>query len=256
MAIDLKKMRAKLDAVRNKGGKIWKPKLDSNTKARVLPTPDGDPFKDKWFHYNLGKQSVLCPKRNFDEECPVCDFASELWKSGVDEDDEDKKSMAKGLFARQRFFSPIILREDKEPVIKVWGYSKTVYEKFLSKVINPQYGDITDPETGTDFEIQYFKKGDKSFPDTELEFDRQPSSLCGEIGEDKCTELLESIPDFDELYERKSPSEVQDILDEFMESGGESSDVEKFSGSASEQTSVDAALDDLKPSKKKAAKGK
>jgi len=52
-----------------------------------------------------------------------------------------------GLFARQRFFSPIILRDDKDPVIKVWGYSKTVYEKLLNKVINPEYGDITDPET-------------------------------------------------------------------------------------------------------------
>ena len=41
--------------------------------------------------------------------------------------------MAKKLFARQRFYSPIILREEKEPVVKVWGYYQTVYETLLKK---------------------------------------------------------------------------------------------------------------------------
>jgi len=247
MAIDMKKMRAKLDAAKNKGGKTWKPKIDSETKVRLIPTPDGDPFKEKHFHYNLGKQSVLCPKRNFDEDCPVCEFASSLWNEG----DDDSKEMAKKLFVRQRFYSPIILRDEKEPTVKVWAYSQSVYQDLLSTCLNPEYGDITDIESGTDFTIKY-EKGDGNFPSTKLVYSRNPSSLCGDLGKDKCAELLSDLPDFDELYERKSTAEVQAMLDAWMDSEeNEGADVEKFSGSTTEETSVDGALDDLKKGKKK-----
>ena len=59
MAIDLAKMRAKLDSVKNKGGKtgFWKPPEGEST-IRIVPTKDGDPFKDYWFHYNLGNNTV------------------------------------------------------------------------------------------------------------------------------------------------------------------------------------------------------
>lgn len=242
MGIDIKKMRAKMDALKNKGGKIWKPKLDSTVKVRILPTPDNDPLKEMHFHYNLGDRSVLCPKRNFDEHCPVCEFASKLWNEG----DEESQSMAKKLFVRPRYFSPIILRDEKDPTVKVWGYSQTVYQELLGKILNPQYGDITHPETGTDFEITYEKKGGKMYPDTTLEFDRNASSLCGELGDEKCAELLDSIPDFSELYERLTSAQVQDVLDAYMEGGSDDSggDTQKF-GSSTEKTSVDGALDDL-----------
>ena len=65
MAIDLAKMRAKLDSVKNKGGKtgFWKPPEGEST-IRIVPTKDGDPFKDYWFHYNLGNNTgFLSPKR-------------------------------------------------------------------------------------------------------------------------------------------------------------------------------------------------
>lgn len=249
----MKKMRAKLDAAKNKGGKVWKPKIDSKTKVRLVPTPDGDPFIEKHFHYNLGKVSVLCPKRNFDEDCPVCDFASELWNSG----EKESQEMAKKLFARQRFYSPIILREDKDPTVKVWGYSQTVYEKLLSKVLNPEYGDITDPESGTDFVIEYEKGAAGGYPETELEFSRAPSPLCDAKEPEKCAELLENIPDFDSLYERKSTAQVQDVLDAYLDgdegddSSGDKTDKVKGGGSANEKQDVSSALDDLKPKKSK-----
>ena len=35
-------------------------------------------LKEMFFHYNVGehKGGVLCPKRNFGDECPICEFAS------------------------------------------------------------------------------------------------------------------------------------------------------------------------------------
>ena len=59
MAINMDKMRAKLAKLRgendgNGGSVLWKPK-EGNQEIRIVPTEDGDPLKEMWFHYNLGE---------------------------------------------------------------------------------------------------------------------------------------------------------------------------------------------------------
>ena len=71
MAIDLNKMRSKLEALQNRGEKkdsaFWRPE-DGEQTIRIVPTPDGDPFKEFWFHYNLGKNpGFLSPKKNLQD---------------------------------------------------------------------------------------------------------------------------------------------------------------------------------------------
>ena len=65
MGIDMEKMRSRRVALDNKGGNrevFWRPQ-DGETTIRIVPTSDGDPFKDYWFHYNLGKNNgFLSPK--------------------------------------------------------------------------------------------------------------------------------------------------------------------------------------------------
>ena len=47
MAIDLAKMKAKLDALRNKGNStFWRPQ-DGDQTIRIITPEDGDPFKDQ-----------------------------------------------------------------------------------------------------------------------------------------------------------------------------------------------------------------
>ena len=62
MGIDLKKMRSKLNTLKGKGGNnknlFWKPQ-DGDQTIRILPTSDGDPFKEYWFYYNLDQGPVL-----------------------------------------------------------------------------------------------------------------------------------------------------------------------------------------------------
>ena len=112
MALNLDKMRAKLNKVTGadrKNNDFWRPEEGENN-VRIVPTPDGDPFKDYFFHYNLGKTpGFLCPKKNFGESCPVCDYANSLYNQGT----EDAQKAAKGLFARQRFFSPVLVRGEE-----------------------------------------------------------------------------------------------------------------------------------------------
>jgi hypothetical protein len=244
MGIDLKKMRQKLADLHNKGGnsggaKFWKPSEGENV-IRILPSPDGDPFKHFHFHYNVGeKAGFLCPKKNFGDDCPVCDFVSKLYNDG----DDESRQLARKLVAKSRFFSPVLVRGEEAEGVKVWGYSKTVYENLLQLVLNPDYGDITDAHNGTDLVLTYGKAPGAMFPSTNITARRKTSALVPDA--DQMSELLDNEVDFDKLFEVKSKDDVSAILDKFLlgEDGDDSDGVvvsDKSSGS-----SVDDAFKDL-----------
>ena len=244
MAIDMKKMRQKLATLQNKnqggGNAFWKPQ-DGDQVIRLVPTPDGDPFKEYWFYYNIGKTPILCPKKNFGDESAIFDFARNLYQEGT----PDSIEMAKKLFPKQRFFSPVIVRGEEELGVRVWGYSRTVYEQLLKMVLDPDYDDITDPDNGTDLTLTYGKKAGAMFPSTDLKPKRKPSPLCTD-GDAECLALLEEVPDIDSLFERKTSEEVQEILKVHL-SGGEGSESEKYGSetSVNKADAVDKAFNEL-----------
>ena len=251
MSINLDKMRAKLAALQSKGGNnnFWKPQ-DGEQMIRIVPTADGDPFKDYWFHYNLGKNNgFLSPKKNFGENDPLDDFIRNLFNEGTD----DSIKMAKNLMARQRFFAPVLVRGEEDKGVRIWGFGKMAYQQLLELVLNPDYGDITDTEEGTDLTIKYGKPPGAAFPQTTITPRRRTSALCDEAvgGSEKCAELLESIPDFDGLFanSKKNYEEVQAMLDEFLlgDSDAEevSSETTKYNNKNTESNSVDKAFADL-----------
>lgn len=252
MALNLDAMRAKLELSRNGGKKQqdstkWRPEEGDQT-IRILPTSDGDPFKEYHFHYNLGRNpGILCNKRVHNEECPICDFASKLWRDGVDNNDDRAKREAKKMFARKRYYSPILVRGKESEGVKVWAYGKQAYETLLGLVLDPDYGDITDPETGTDIVLNYTVPGTPgSFPKTQLKPRRRPSILCDDMVED-CAQLLESIPDIGSLFDKKTTEEVQALLDEYLStdnsSESNSSETRKYNTSSSSK--VDKAFQEL-----------
>lgn len=256
MALDLDRMRQKLNSVTGKSTdsnrtNFWKPQ-DGESNIRIVATKDGDPFKEKWFHYNVAQGGFMCPKKNFGEDCPVCNFATKLWNEGTD----DSKKMAKSLFAKQRFFSPVLVRGEEAEGIRVWGYGKQAYEKLLTIVLDPDYGDITDPDDGNDLKIMYGKPAGASFPRTDIRPRPRKTVLCDDAvgGDERCAELLETIPNFDTLFERKQPEQVQALLDAYLDGDNTVEQVEKFGNSKSvpvqAQTgtgtdAVEAAFNDL-----------
>tara|TARA_Y100001938_G_scaffold142234_1_gene213145 strand:+ start:610 stop:1371 length:762 start_codon:yes stop_codon:yes gene_type:complete len=250
MAIDMSKMRDRLNTLQTKGNgggasAFWRPSEGSQT-IRIVSPKDGDPFKDYFFHYNVGNNSgFLCPKKNFGEECAVCDFARKLYKAG----DEESVKMAKELTARQRFFSPVLVRGEENLGVKIWGYGKMAYETLLNLVLNPEYGDITDVEAGTDLDLQYGKAPGQSFPQTKLTPKRSTSAVCVEATPEACKEILDSIPELETLFEKKSSADVQACLDEYLsdDSSAESSssETEKFAASKDAASSVDKSFNDL-----------
>jgi hypothetical protein len=259
MAINLDKMKAKLTTLNEKAGgnnNFWRPQ-DGNQTIRILPTADEDPFKTFHFHYNIGKSGgILCLNKNFGEDCPACNLTRELYREG----DEGSVRMAKDFTARQRFFSPVLVRGEESEGPKIWGYGKKVYETLLQLVLNPEYGDITDPDAGTDLDLQYGKPAGASFPQTNLTPKRRTTPMCTDISSAECQELLEKIPDFDGLFEKKSAEDIRQLVQQAMTEGADAEEVSsetrvtatttekkvvEATSESGKKTNVDDAFDDL-----------
>jgi hypothetical protein len=251
MALNLDKMRSKLSALTSNGDdsrkNFWKPP-EGQSSIRIVPTADGDPFKEKFFHYSIANSSFLCPKRNFGDNCPACEFASQLWNEGT----EESKKMAKNFFAKQRFFTPVLVRGEEAEGVRVWGFGKMAYEKLLTIVLDPDYGDITDAEAGNDLRITYGKPAGASFPRTDISPRPRKTVLCDDAvgGDERCAELLETLPDLDSLFERKTTEDVRATLAQHINDPDNSSETEKYGNAAATTTdnevnAVDAAFREL-----------
>jgi hypothetical protein len=214
MAIDMSKMKKKLDQLNNKGstgGQYLKMEIGNTYEIRILPTPDGDPFKQYFVHYRVGdSQPFLSPKKNFNEDDALDRFVRKLY----DEGSEESRNMARDLSAKARFFSPVIVRGQEDEGPKVWSYSKTVYQELLKTVLDPDFGDITDPNTGFDLKVTYDKPNGKMYPETVVRPRPKASKLSKD--ENQVEEWLANLPDIDGMQTRKTPAEVQEILDAFL----------------------------------------
>jgi len=252
MGINMELMRRKLATLRgdNKGNgnSVFFRPDDGDTDIRIVPAPDGDPLREMFFHYNVGNHQggIMCPKRNFGERCPICDFASSLWREAAENNDEESKKLAKSLFVRTRYFSPVVVRGREEEGIKVYGYGKTAYELLLGYILDPEYGDITDINEGTDITLTYTKPTKPgAFPQTNLKMRRNTSPLIEDV--DAISPLLDRMPDFDSLFERQTPEQIDAILDEQLANDGSaesrSSQTTKY-GSEKKDT-VDREFDEL-----------
>jgi hypothetical protein len=121
----------------------------------------------------------------------------------------------------------------------------------INLVLNPEYGDNTDPEDGLDLVIDYAKAaGPGAFPTTKITPRRKSSPLCSPEygGPAKCKEILDTIPDFDKLFKRLSTADVQKILDESFstdEGAEEQSSTVERGGNKGGKTKVDDALDEF-----------
>ncbi len=254
MSINMELMRKKLAQLRGEGEKEqshWFKPDEGDQDIRIVPAPDGDPLKEMYFHYNVGEHrgGIVCPKRNYGEDCPICEFASSLWREGTDQNDEESKKLAKSLFVRARYFSPVVVRGREDEGVKIYGYGKRAYENLLGYILDPDYGDITDPLEGTDISLTYTKPTTPgAYPQTSLKMRRNTSSLL----EDKeaIPALLDSMPDFESLFERHTSEEIDAILDEQL-SGNASAESRSTETTryGNNKSDVDRAFDELMANK-------
>lgn len=248
MAIDFAKMKNKLNALQNKGGDskqniFWKPQ-DGDQTVRIVPTADGDPFKQFYFHYNVGKNpGFICPKKQHGKDCPVCNFAWQTYSEAKSTGDQETMKFCKSLFPKERFFSPVVVRGEEDRGVRLWGYGKMAYSELIQLVLNPDYGDITDVDSGTDLVINYGKPAGASFPVTKIHPRRRPSGLA-ETNEGT-QNFMNAMPGFEENFNQKSAEEIETMLSDFLEGESSSQESETTKYNNTEASDVDAAFKEL-----------
>ena len=93
--------------------------------------------------------------------------------------------------------------------------------------------------------IKYGKPPGAQFPQTSITPRRKTSKLFEDEG--KVADALNAIPDFDTVFEKKTPQEVQGMLDEFIASQLNDDDAEELSTESHKYggDSVDSKFDEL-----------
>jgi hypothetical protein len=255
--MDIEKLRKKLadtqEKMKGNGGggdfKFWSPK-DGRNVVRLLPAKPGteDFYVESRVHYNVGpnKKMVTCGKVARGS-CAVCDFVDALFKSG---DKEDEK-LAKRMRATSRYYFNVVDRTVEKGSegfgdILVFGAGATIFTDILGIIVDPDFGDITNPDNGRDVIIT------KSGKQLDTEYKTQARPVQTELGIDKWDEKMvdlslflkpRSDEDLEAILEGKEPSGNRDSNDEKSSSGDKASGGGSKSSADEDESSDETGTD-------------
>jgi hypothetical protein len=160
-----------------------------DTRVRILP---GHPHMDAFFvevyyHTKQGRKDqtkVRC-LNNGDidgDACPVCEEVKAYYGSK----DKDDKKLWQEQRPKNRFFMNAIDRSDATPEVKILACGTMVMTQLLGFVTDPDYGDVTDPETGLDIIIN--RTGEKLDTEYTVKPRRKSTPILGD--EDEVAAIL------------------------------------------------------------------
>jgi hypothetical protein len=220
MAIDFDAIRKKLDrlsGVNKNMSSMWKPTEGEEHTVRLISFPenDGQPFKELWFYYNIGKERGLLTPNQFGNKDPIQDLINTLREEGSKESYE----LCKKLYPKMRTYAPVIVRGEEDKGVQIWGFGKTVYQNLLGLMLDEDYGDITDPTTGRDIKVLCSKQPGKKWAMTEVRPRGKQSHLSSDS--DQAKGWLDNIPNLDDVYQCKSYDELSKIINDWLNDGDE-----------------------------------
>lgn len=162
--LDIEKLRRKLQESKEnqqsnhksqKSEITWYRIQDGRNVVRLLPPlPDEEFYVEVYVHYNMGKdgrKQVVCPEHMKGEACPVCEHIRQLEATK----DEDNIKKAKKMRPKLKYYYRVLA--DGE--VQVMSTGKMVFEGILGVIVDPDFGDITDSETGRELIITRSGKG-------------------------------------------------------------------------------------------------
>jgi hypothetical protein len=234
MAVNFDALRKKLDNLsgnNKKSSSSWKPKEGEDYTVRLLsfPNNEGQPFKELWFYYNIGNNPGLLAPYQFGQPDPIQDLITKLRDEGTKESYE----LAKKLYPKMRCYAPVVVRGEEDKGVQIWAFGKQVYQTLLGIMLDEDYGDITDPESGRDVKVRCFKPAGKKYSETEVMPRGKSSPLTSNAGTAK--QWISNIPDVSKLFDLKSADELTKIVNDWIEGGaGTDSDGTTRGGSVSD----------------------
>lgn len=235
MSLDLTALRAKLGELKGNTARaevLWKPKEGDN-RVRIVPlnsNPD-NPFTELLFHY-LGGKTYLSPL-TFGDRDPIAEFADSLRGAGGLSKEDYRET--KKFVPQRRTYVPIIDRNNPDDGVRFWAFGKTVYTDLLGVMADPDYGDITDPQTGRDIKVTFTpqEKSDTQFAKTAILISPKQTALSANA--EQLEKFLTEQPDLMSVYPKMSYDELKEVLTRFIDGP---------STAASPRTVVNKSTDD------------
>ncbi len=214
MAIDFDAIRKKLNqlsGVNSKRRVMWRPTEGEEQVVRLVAFTDndGNPFKERWFYYNIGNNPGLLAPSQFGKPDPI----NELIQRLKDEGTKESYEMAKKLYPKMRCYAAVIVRGEEDQGVRLWAFGKTVYQNLLNVMLDPDYGDITDVSEGHDIKVLCSKAPGRQWATTEVR-PRPKSSAAGKASQVK--EWVDNIPDLDDVFTLKSYDELEGIINAWL----------------------------------------
>lgn len=225
MAINVEALKERLARMNNQGrgrqgnSDLWKPDLGKYI-VRAIPWPEtidvGDtkPILERWFYYNIGRR---CVAPRLGEPDPVRELRDTLFAERT----EANLAMARKLKPKMRCFLPVIVESEdgKSKEVKIWSFSSTVYRQLLGYIVDPDYGDFTDPDTGRDITVEITNSGKKFEDGTPIkDIDVRPKPTPRKLTKAE-RDLFKEIPDVDSIYPVQSYEQLEEALDRYLNVG-------------------------------------
>ena len=215
MAIDFDAIRRKLNKLSGQNSRqnvSWRPQEGEEHTVRLLSFPDNDgqPFKERWFYYNIGNNPGLLAPYQFGNPDPIQELITKLRDDGSKESYE----LAKKLYPKMRCYAPVIVRGEEDKGVRIWAFGKTVYQSLLNNMLDEDYGDITDPEDGRDVKVVCTKAPGRQWATTEVRPRGKQSPLSEST--DTVNQYTSNIPSLDDMYTCKTYEELEKIVNDWL----------------------------------------
>ena len=213
MAINLDAIKAKLNQLQTTGNRrnnLWRPEPGKQV-VRIVPYQHdrSNPFRELYFHYDLGKKNYLSPITHGKPD-PVVEFCEKLKASG----NSDEWKLGKKMEPKMRTYVPILVRGQESEGVKFWGFGKQVYTELLGIISDPDYGDISDPMGGRDILVEFTPAEAGAFPKTTIRVKPNVTPMT----EDK--NIAESVannqPNLTDIFKEPSYDDLKVALENWL----------------------------------------
>jgi hypothetical protein len=217
MAIDFDALRKKLGQLSGNNSKrrvFWRPEEGKEYAIRIISFPDndGNPFKERYFYYNIGNNPGLLSPYQFGKPDPIQELINKL----RDEGSKESYELAKKLYPKMRSYAAVVVRGQESEGVKLWAFGKTVYQNLLNVMLDPDYGDITDIKEGHDVKVICTKAPGMKWATTDVR-PRPKSTPLG--SKDDVKQWVSSIPNIDDFFQLESYEKLENIINNWLNEG-------------------------------------
>lgn len=241
--LDMNAIKQARDRLENgSGNNIGFAKLNQGRNVVRVLWPKGDKsmfYAEGLVHYGVGpegKNMATCLKTfGGGNRCPICEYADQLQRSK----NKDDQNAGSRIRARKRIYINVLNRDEEgegadDP--KVLPIGVTILRPLLDVICDPDYGDITHPETGRDITITKKGQGLKTEYSVVVKPKETPAS-------EKWSpeELEEKMADLESLFREQSVSDLEALIS----SDGDEDESSEMDGGSAKSSGDGSEYDDL-----------